>query len=160
MKAEGSVRMEIIAFGSAEYRAMRHLREELLRRPLGRKLTAADLRGEEKQDHFGLRAPGGDWIGGVMGCAVAGQPPCRRLRQMLVIPTWQGHGMGRHLLREVEAHYARQGVQEIVLHARESALGFYERAGYLSRGEAFVEVGIPHREMRKRLAGSGDQSSQ
>ena len=39
----------------------------------------------------------------------------------------------------------------MTLHAREAAVPFYERLGYLSEGEPFDEVGLPHRAMRKRL---------
>ena len=34
-----------------------------------------------------------------------------------------------------------------MLHAQLSARGFYERAGFVSRGEIFVEAGIDHIEM-------------
>jgi len=47
---------------------------------------------------------------------------------------------------------AEMGYREIVLHARESAVRFYESVGYVAEGEAFTEVTIPHRKMVKRLA--------
>lgn len=31
----------------------------------------------------------------------------------------------------------------------QTAVGFYEKAGYTCQGEAFLEVGIPHRYMEK-----------
>ena len=41
----------------------------------------------------------------------------------------------------------------MVLNARTSAVPFYERLGYETRGEPFVEVTVPHLAMAKRLAG-------
>jgi predicted GNAT family N-acyltransferase len=41
----------------------------------------------------------------------------------------------------------------MVVHARDVAVGFYERLGYQSVGEPFVEIGLPHQTMEKELAG-------
>jgi predicted GNAT family N-acyltransferase len=38
-----------------------------------------------------------------------------------------------------------------MMHARKTAVPFYERIGYQVAGEEFLEVGIPHYEMRKLL---------
>ena len=43
------------------------------------------------------------------------------------------------------------GYEEIVLHARETALGFYQKLGYETEGDSFTEVGLPHSAMRKKL---------
>jgi len=42
-------------------------------------------------------------------------------------------------------------VKEIRLHARETALGFYERLGFVGEGARFLEVSIPHQVMWKRI---------
>jgi len=39
-----------------------------------------------------------------------------------------------------------------VLHVRESAASFYEKAGYKIIGHTFMEVTIPHVRMEKHLA--------
>jgi predicted GNAT family N-acyltransferase len=41
----------------------------------------------------------------------------------------------------------------MVLHARDTAVPFYEALGYEAFDDPFVEVAIPHRKMRKALAG-------
>jgi predicted GNAT family N-acyltransferase len=38
------------------------------------------------------------------------------------------------------------------LHARLTAIGFYEKSGYVVSGGEFLEVGIPHVKMVKRIA--------
>jgi predicted GNAT family N-acyltransferase len=37
------------------------------------------------------------------------------------------------------------------MHARESAVGFYEKLGYQINSDVFNEVNIPHYVMEKRL---------
>jgi predicted GNAT family N-acyltransferase len=37
------------------------------------------------------------------------------------------------------------------LHAQTAAVGFYERRGFARTGDAFVEIGIEHVEMRRSL---------
>ena len=38
-----------------------------------------------------------------------------------------------------------------MLHAQQSAASFYLEAGFMARGEEFMEAGIPHLEMVRRL---------
>ena len=74
-----------------------------------------------------------------------------RLRQMAVAAGFQRRGIGTRLVRYAESFLRRQGNREVVLHARETAIGFYEALGYRKEGERFTEVGIPHFTMHKRL---------
>ncbi len=59
----------------------------------------------------------------------------------------RGSSVGRAVLQAlVEAARAR-GDRELSLHAQSSAIGFYLRLGWQSRGEGFEEAGIEHQEM-------------
>ena len=58
-------------------------------------------------------------------------------------------GVGRALMCALEDAAGDRG--EIVLNAQAAVLPFYERLGYRCEGPEFVEAGIPHRAMRKRL---------
>ncbi|MCQ4161389.1 GNAT family N-acetyltransferase [Roseomonas sp. GC11] len=62
----------------------------------------------------------------------------------------RGTGLGLALMRAVEAEEALAGVAEMVLEAQTHAIPFYERLGYVAEGEEYLDVGIPHRVMRKR----------
>ena len=42
-------------------------------------------------------------------------------------------------------------MHEVSLHARETAIGFYARLGYVPEGERYLENGIPHLTMRRQL---------
>jgi len=58
-------------------------------------------------------------------------------------------GVGRALMQALEDAAVARG--ELVLNAQTAVVPFYERLGYRSEGPEFVEAGIPHRAMRKRL---------
>jgi ribosomal protein S18 acetylase RimI-like enzyme len=44
-----------------------------------------------------------------------------------------------------------RGYKTITMHARDNAIGFYEKMGYKKRGAEFKEVTIPHYVMEKSL---------
>jgi methyltransferase (TIGR00027 family) len=58
-------------------------------------------------------------------------------------------GVGRALMQALEDAARARG--ELVLNAQTAVEPFYERLGYRGEGPEFVEAGIPHRGMRKRL---------
>lgn len=138
-----------IAFGTPEYRLECRLREEVLRRPLGLSLSDEDLADEEHQLHFGLFEPGNHLVACVV--AVRLSPTEARIRQMAVSPRHQRKGLGQRILRELESHLGARGFKTLVMNARTSAMGFYERLGYTIAGEEFVDVTIPHVTMIKTL---------
>ncbi|QDT14916.1 GNAT family N-acetyltransferase [Alienimonas californiensis] len=137
-----------IPFGSAEYRQEYELRDEVLRRPLGHRLADDDLSGEAEQLHFGLFD-----AESLLACVVAVPlaPGDVKLRQMAVRPDAHGQGLGRRLMEAVEQELTGRGVSRVTLHARATAVGFYEKLGYRRVGEEFVEVTIPHFKMQKDL---------
>lgn len=49
----------------------------------------------------------------------------------------------------------REGHRELVLAAQLHALPFYARLGFQAFGAEFEDAGLPHRMMRRRLAGEG-----
>jgi predicted GNAT family N-acyltransferase len=57
------------------------------------------------------------------------------------------------MVERSEAIAREHGFTDMILHARESAVPFYERLGYERVGERFEEVSIPHWRMRKGMAG-------
>ncbi|RPJ34343.1 MAG: GNAT family N-acetyltransferase [Verrucomicrobiaceae bacterium] len=46
-------------------------------------------------------------------------------------------------MEEMERHLQARGFREFELHARRSAEGFYQRLGYTTVGDEFLEVTIP-----------------
>ncbi len=71
--------------------------------------------------------------------------------RMAVLENWRGRGAGRALLRALLDCAVRQGLTRVSLSAQTHAIGFYERAGFHTVGERFMDAGIPHRKMVKEL---------
>lgn len=137
-----------IAWNSAEYRQELELRQEVLRKPLGMNLYEQDLSAEERYFHFAAFA--GEIMLGV--CMVSTEPDdCMQVRQVAVRETARGTGVGRQLIQFVETFCKKQGAIQLTLHARKTALGFYERLGYKVTGEPFTEIGLQHCPMAKIL---------
>ena len=59
--------------------------------------------------------------------------------------------MGGLILGFLEASARAQGSTQSLLHAQEYVKGFYAAHGYREHGDVFLEVDIPHVEMRKQL---------
>jgi GNAT superfamily N-acetyltransferase len=74
-----------------------------------------------------------------------------RLRQMAVLNNVQGKGIGRALMNFAENIARDMGYRKLLMHARKTAAGFYEKQGYRITGEEFTEVTIPHYVMEKDL---------
>jgi len=125
------------------------LRWRVLRGPLGHSRQETRFPFEEESLHL-VALDGARLVGCVLFHPEG--PETGRLFQMAVEPARQGEGIGLQLVRELEAEVARRGFSTVTLHARETAVGFYARLGYAVFGEPFVEVGVPHRHMRRRLA--------
>jgi len=137
-----------VAFESSEYQTSLTLREEILRIPLGKKLSHNDICDDDQQLHFGMFNDTD-----LVACVVikALNPNQVKLRQMAVSNDYQGQDIGRQLIRKTEATLQQKGFKAIELNARKVALGFYKKLGYLIEGDYFLENGIEHIKMMKRL---------
>ena len=135
-----------IDHGTPEYKKMVSLRDEMLRRPLGLSFAKEEL--EREKDDILIAAFDDDKM---LGCCLltATSSQTVRLRQMAVRNSLQGKGIGESILRFAETLARDKGFRKITMHARTSAIGFYERCGYKTCSEEFIEVTIPHKEMEK-----------
>lgn len=140
--------LKIIDHGTVEYQQMVKLRDEILRRPLGLGFTPEEL--EEEKDNMLIAAFEDDKM---LGCCMLleEQPRIVRLRQMAVRNDLQGKGIGRALMNFAENLARDRGYRTVRMHARQNAIGFYEKMGYRTVGDSFVEVTILHYVMEKML---------
>ena len=74
-----------------------------------------------------------------------------RVGRMAVLASHRKGGVGRLILRGLEAHARELGLNGIILHAQVMSKGFYEREGYEPFGAVFDEAGMPHVRMSKTL---------
>jgi predicted GNAT family N-acyltransferase len=63
----------------------------------------------------------------------------------------RGRGHGGAVLAELHRQAVLRGVREVELHAQVPARRFYERAGYAAVGDEYLEAGIRHVTMVRRL---------
>ena len=75
-----------------------------------------------------------------------------RLGRMAVEPGLRGRGIGAEVLAAAERLAAARGARTVRLHAQTGARSLYERAGYEPRGHTFMEEGIEHVTMERRIA--------
>ena len=140
--------LRIIDHGTKEYQQMVNLRMEILRKPLGLTFDQAELE-KEKEDVL----MGAFEDEKMLGCCLLTRmdPTTMRLRQMAVPNSMQGKGIGRALMIFAENIARDLGYKKLCMHARKTALGFYEKLGYNANGEEFLEITIPHYIMEKAL---------
>lgn len=140
--------LKIIDHGTAEYKQMVKLRNDILRKPLGLGFTEEEL--ETEKDNMLIAAFEDERI---LGCCmlVEEQPGTVRLRQMAVLNDLQGKGIGRALMNFAENLARDRGYKILRMHARANAIGFYEKVGYKVKGDQFLEITIPHYVMEKVL---------
>ncbi|MCF7832202.1 MAG: GNAT family N-acetyltransferase [Candidatus Marinimicrobia bacterium] len=74
-----------------------------------------------------------------------------QMRQMAVDNDYQSKGVGRAIVNEFERVVIELGYSEVILHAREVAVPFYKKLGYVLSSDVFYEIEIPHFEMRKNI---------
>lgn len=137
-----------IEYASDEYQEELRLRDRILRKPLGRNLFSEDLSGETGDIHLG--AFEGESLVGVLVLTRTDAQRVR-MRQVAVDESRQRCGIGAKLVDAAERVAGELGYAQMTLHARETAVGFYEKLGYATEDEPFTEVGIPHRAMAKPL---------
>jgi predicted GNAT family N-acyltransferase len=137
-----------IDHGSKEYRQMVDLRFQILRKPLGLSFSEEDLAAETQDILLGCFEDDS-----LEACCILTKtdPKTVRLRQMAVSANLQGKGIGRVLMSFAENVARDHGYRRLTMHARKSALGFYEKNGYRICSEEFHEVTIPHYVMEKEL---------
>ena len=74
-----------------------------------------------------------------------------QLRGMAVEPALQGTGVGRAVLVEAERRLRALGARQLWANGRDTALGFYERAGWRVEGEGYEVIGLPHHRVVRDL---------
>ena len=75
-----------------------------------------------------------------------------KIGRMAVARPFRSRGVGGRILQLLECEAQARGAEWCFLYAQEYVKDFYAARGYRLHGEPFLEVDIPHVEMRKRIA--------
>lgn len=140
--------LRVITYGSPEYHRMVDLRNEILRKPLGLVFSEEELQRDLNDILIG--AFDEDTM---LACCILTQQDTEtcKLRQMAVQKNLQGKGVGASMIHFAENVARDKGYRKVIMHARSTAVGFYEKLGYSTFGDQFEEVTIPHFNMQKTL---------
>lgn len=140
---------ERIEFATPDYDETIRLRYDVLRKPLNLEFTEKQLEEEYDQIHLVLK----NLLGKIIACLIfkVQNQDTLKMRQVVVDQSIQSKGVGSILVKESEKWAISNNYKRIELHARDTAIEFYQKLNYKIIGDEFLEVGIPHREMVKKL---------
>lgn len=74
-----------------------------------------------------------------------------KVQRICVLKDYRGKHIGNKIMHLIHETAKKNGLKQLVLHAQESAIPFYEKLGYQISSERFMEAGIPHAEMKLEL---------
>lgn len=138
----------IIKHGSADYLAAVRLREAVLRAPLGLVFTPDELAAEKV--HIQIAGVKGETV---CACAVlVPEGSEMKMQRVAVAEDLQRQGIGGAMMKYCERVAAERGAEKVYVHARDTAVPFYEKNWYVAEGKMFDEDGIPHLKMWKLLS--------
>jgi len=74
-----------------------------------------------------------------------------KIERLAVLSTARGQGIGKKIMQEALLIIASKDIAEVVINAQEYVKALYYKLGFAQEGEIFIEAGIPHVKMRKKL---------
>jgi predicted GNAT family N-acyltransferase len=77
--------------------------------------------------------------------------PDGHIGRMAVLKEWRGRGIGGEILKALMNEARARGLTQAMLSAQVHATAFYRAHGFIEEGAEYMEAGIAHRDMRRRL---------
>lgn len=74
-----------------------------------------------------------------------------KMGMISVLKTYRGKGIGIKIIKYLEKVSKQKGFKNIMMNSQEYVKGFYEKFGYKVKGRVFMEAGIRHVRMEKKL---------
>lgn len=75
-----------------------------------------------------------------------------KLERICILEPYRKFGLGKVIVKALEDIAKVKGLSQVKLHGQTHAESFYEKLGYQTSSEVFMEDGIPHILMIKTLA--------
>ncbi|MGM0882827.1 MAG: GNAT family N-acetyltransferase [Bacillota bacterium] len=75
-----------------------------------------------------------------------------KLERICVLASHRKHHLGKAIMNELEAIAIEKGLTKAKLHGQVQAAAFYEKLGYETASDVFMEENIPHVKMVKDLS--------
>ncbi|MCR6544275.1 GNAT family N-acetyltransferase [Dehalobacterium formicoaceticum] len=74
-----------------------------------------------------------------------------KLGRICILPTFRKLSLGKEIIKALEEIALDHGLDQVRLHGQTHAEGFYHKLGYQTASDVFMEEGIPHVLMVKKL---------
>jgi len=75
-----------------------------------------------------------------------------KIQRVAVLKDYRGTGLGLKLIQEIERFAVKElNGSRLILDSQDHATPFYEKAAYTVEGDGFLDAGIPHHFMQKRI---------
>jgi len=134
---------------NAEFEKYFELRWRVLRKPWNQ--PQGSEQDAEENNAYHLMATENDKVIGVARLQFTNNNSAQ-LRYMAVDKNHQNKGIGRSIVKHMEAYAKQHEANELFLHARDNALMFYKKLDYeLTEKSYLLFNSIQHYKMRKKL---------
>lgn len=77
--------------------------------------------------------------------------PGGHIGRIAVLEEWRKRAVGARLVEAMVDSAREAGLTSVDLDSQVHAIGFYQKLGFESRGDVFMEAGIPHQNMVRSL---------
>jgi predicted GNAT family N-acyltransferase len=77
--------------------------------------------------------------------------PDGHIGRMAVLKDWRRRGIGALMLNSLMQRAKERGYTEVALSAQVKAVPFYRAHGFTPEGDEYLEAGIKHQAMKRRL---------
>jgi predicted GNAT family N-acyltransferase len=145
-------RLKFIEYGSEEYSQAAILRYRLFYQEHDIPFESIFNPQEEKDLHLAITATPANRL---LAYGRLGQNSLNEFQiyQMVVVPEYQGHGLGMRLLQGLLEAAIERGANLVILNARVTKMQFYQKFGFNPVGEVFASsmTGVPHIKMHKEI---------
>jgi predicted GNAT family N-acyltransferase len=74
-----------------------------------------------------------------------------KVERICVLKEARNTGAGKAIMREIEAYAQKKALHKLKLNAQTHAIPFYANLGYEVVSEEFLDAGIPHKTMIKKI---------
>jgi predicted GNAT family N-acyltransferase len=74
-----------------------------------------------------------------------------KVQRVAVLKDYRGRKMGKQIMIEIERFAIENNRTSLVLGAQDQAIKFYSALGYLINSEGYLDAGISHHDMIKKL---------
>ncbi|WP_311408241.1 GNAT family N-acetyltransferase [Liquorilactobacillus uvarum] len=73
------------------------------------------------------------------------------IQRVATLKDYRHQGFAKKLLEKIEADAVSEGAAYLTLGAQDQARAFYLALGYVAVGDGFMDAGIPHHRMDKKI---------